>query len=466
MPEKKYCDIKRYFKNEHNEYYRLLKDNLCTGLIFSGIPKCYLVPTGELLKNLQKIENTEELHSKIKHLILRENLELNKIPSTEKIENINGYFLDDNSKLMKDIENLKDGSRYKTWDLIDKKNTRGINTVFVYTGKTVPSATKKADKKEKEDGKKEKKGKGAADGEMQKKYNLLKSEMAKHNESIENVCSHMQNIILCYLMQENNDKFVELMTHAYYVESSIISLVSIVKLISYFELKQAFDASTEILHKSHMENAPDCLYTEEVRESIKNFKSKVDMKKAEINGDSSSEYQLSYDNYVNKIKKSYTSLLSNLKCMEWTDRLLFDEIKYLFTKKASSNFLRLLEITMTKKNIIYFEDINNVGIIKDDLAENMKKFVESPYFLYTSKLPISGGSNDSKLLLSLEREVSKIQSLIKKLSSKKSGGSNKEHKHHSRSRSRGRSHSRSSRKGNHSRSNSTGSKREYNFDSD
>lgn len=470
MPEKKYCDIKRYFKNEHNEYYRLLKDKLCTGLIFSGIPKCYLVPTGELLKSLQKIQNTEELHSKIKHLILRENLELNKVSATEKIENINGYILDDNSKLMKDIESLKDGSRYKTWDLVDKKNSRGVNTVFIYTGKDVPTATKKAEKSDKDDAKK-KKGKGTDKDkeDMVKKYSLLKAEMEKHTDSIEEICNHIQHSILCHLMQDNNDKFVELMTHGYYTASPVISLVSIVKAISYSELKQAINASSDVLHKSHMENAPECLYSQKVRESIKKLKTNADMIKADINRDLGSEFQLSYDIYVDKIEQSYKSICKNLKHLKFSDVLLFDELKYIFTKSATENFKKLLNITMTNTNIVFFKDINVVDLIKNDLTENMKKFVESPYFLYVSNLPISGGSNDSKILLSLENEIKKIQSLMKKISSKKGGSDHPR----SRSNSRGRSHSRSnsrSRSRSHSRSSHHSKngdhEKEYNFDSD
>ena len=437
MSDNKYCDIKRYFKNEHTEYYRLLKDKLCTGMIFSNVPKCFLVPQGKLLEDLKNTSSTEELSNKVKHLILKSNVELHQIGNNEELVNINNKILNDTKSLLSKIKNLSKGSVYKPWmHGGDKKSARGNNTVYVYEGDKLPEATTDSTKSNAKMSKGKKGGFWPSSGNEQNKYKLfanllnsLKSTVTSGDDNVKETCNRVQNHILFVLktLGEHENPYYskvynKLLLFAYYPKDPVISVVSIVKLLSLKDFSAVLSQKTEkvnLIINANAQNLNEMSFGlingDELKKNFiekrKNFSNDVDT----FNFNSSSM----------NIRNNYMSLCEGTD-VDWNDKLLVDEIKYIYSNqanKSNSNKLRgCLMTVMSNKNIIYYEDVMSIEILRNDLSENMMNFIKSDFYGYRDT-NITGGSHNqhSMVLKALEQQYRSLEKVISQLKHKKGG---------------------------------------------
>lgn len=448
MTTQQYCDVKRYFKNEHREYYRLLKDKLCTGMIFSNVPKCFLVPQGALLEDLKKIKSTEELSNQVKHLILKSNVALDQINTRDELVNINNKVINDTDKLLNNIVDLTKGTKYKPWMIGDKKNTRGYNTVFLYKGTKVPEASKDSAKtKEHSKGKKSGGMWPFSTSNEQDKYKMFASLLntigvknnikLEKNDTTENknkkmtdLCNETQKFILCYIQTLAESKpyyetlLNKLLLNAYYGSDVVLSLIFIVKLLSPNDMseivgpKSLDDKSVLYARLDSCKNGLNLRITDKGKSNVDYFKNNKPSNNIDNLG-------LNLDSSAKKIKNDYELLCKELN-INWCDKLLFDELKYSISKKkdigATDKFKWCLSVVMSNKNIIYFPDLNDIDILKTELSENMNQFIKSEFYGYRDTTISGGATNTNHLVLqALEKQKESLNNLISKLKSKAGG---------------------------------------------
>lgn len=143
-----YCDLKRFFKNHHHEYYKFLKHAFCSDFIFDEKrTKCILIPNGELLKKIQDTEKTDnrKAFEMVKGLVLKYDCSKSKFYNgNEIIVNISNKIIDNTSELVKNTENDNEYIRWKkdNQDTKQTKKDKNCTVVYLYKGKEVPKATK------------------------------------------------------------------------------------------------------------------------------------------------------------------------------------------------------------------------------------------------------------------------------------------------------------------------------------
>ena len=143
-----YCDLKRFFKNHHHEYYKFLKHAFCSDFIFDEKrTKCILIPNGELLKKIQETEKTDnrKAFEMVKGLVLKYDCSKTKFYNgNEVIVNISNKIIDAPSDLVKNTSNDNEYIRWKkdNQDMKQTKKDKNCTVVYMYNGKEVPKATK------------------------------------------------------------------------------------------------------------------------------------------------------------------------------------------------------------------------------------------------------------------------------------------------------------------------------------
>lgn len=410
---KKYCDLKHYLKHEHNAYYRLLKDHLCTSLMFSSLPKCFLVPKKDspLFKKLDGLkENSEELDKAVKKLILKGNLDLKTMSTTTPIVNIEGKIIDDTAALLKNVENTT--SAWVPWENNKKveKKPRSYNTVFIYNGTDFPVASKEAEREPKTKAK----SKSVSSGQISNFEGLVSliNVVSDSNKEmgIVDVCAEVQKLILCKLhhLEHHTDLLNKIMVYAYYKEDTMISLLSVVKMIPKDVFDEIMKLETDDVVDSFKSEYPQFLFKvkgyDELASSVRNMAQEIKKNKKQTN--------FSINQHVEHIEHAYKKLCSHH--LEWTEKLLFDELKYMSQHHPESckmtKFRHLMSVMMCNKNIVYFKELNAVKVIQKELNESMEKFIESEFFLYVQ--PVEGGA---KMQHSMENVVKSLKSKIEKL---------------------------------------------------
>ncbi len=424
MTDNKYCDIKRYLKNEHNEYYRLLKDKLCSDHLFSNLPKCFLIPNEKLLKKLKAIKSGEELSKHVQRLILKSNIHLEKISSDHILQNIANYQIDNTKQLLDNITRLSDGSVYKVWSNSTKKEDK-INTAYLYKGDDVPQASKllTRDDKKKSTSKSKRSSKGGA-FENSNKFSTLINIMngSVKKDTITEQCLQTQNMILCKMCCMSEfylNRFKDLMLFAYYKDDPIISLLCIVRALTSEELNEIKNFKSE-KYNACLQNAPSCFYTEKVKNGIAGL---INITKTIKNDEN--DQSLAWDRCCKKLENEYKKISEN-STISWHDKLLFDEIKSIYSNHSDSavgKFRAIFSIVLsTFNNIIYFSELGNIELLKSNLNKTMENFINSQYYLYIP--PIGGGGVDvhNNILKSLKAQHKKLNELIEELEHKHGKG--------------------------------------------
>lgn len=459
-----HCSLKQFFKTEHNEYYKLLKNTFCAGFIFNDArPKTILVPSDDLLKKIksESKENPKKAFDSIKKLIFDKPYTIDQFKSVKRVDvtNLMGQLVEDPEALIKKLDPIT----YTRWvddddKFAEKKHKEGLeNTkIYLYSGSDVPKSVVK--------GKGVNGGSHVKDDENVNVYTVINNwfgKLLKLDSKKLQLEAETYAVSVLLFIQDKDEQLFESISKYIIGPNPVITLYGCLLLLNTEKLEQL----KPVVEAFSLKNPGS--YAEMIKSLKHKRSSEHEHIVKELVGESNpyDMYASLLHHYEKEMKGSFETVSTIPEKKRVMLKLMLDELQFNDHKSHKSHVSSELiddlvcnvKLAYAMQNhsslynpvvlngINYTYGADNNKIIKKDINKYLIEFIKSDFFLYVndaSNIVVGGTSEDKNYNLSLLKDIkSRIDKMIEvyeECKEKKEGKGldGGRHGHHGRRRSR------------------------------
>lgn len=435
-----HCSLKQFFKTEHREYYKLLKNTFCAGFIFNDArPKTILIPGKQLLEKIKKESESSPKNAfdSIKKLIFDKPYTIDQFKSIKKIDvgNLMNQVVSDPEALIKNLEEVE----YSRWVDDDDKyaakkkeeNKKENTKIYLYSGSDVPKSS------EKKTGKGINGGSHVKDDESVNVYTILNqwlgNLMASDSKKLQLEAETYAVSVLLFIQDNDKDLFESISKYVI-SPNPVITLYGCLLLLNTEKLERL----KPVVEAFSLKNPGS--YAALIK-SLKHKKSAdhskiVDKLISESNPYDMYSSLLHY--YQKELKGAFESVSTIPEKKHIMFKLMIDELQFNEHKHNKNEVTHeLIDDLLCNVKIAYvmqnhsslynplvlkginytYGSSDSNKIIKKDVTKYLIEFIKSDYFLYVndaSGIVVGGTHEDKNYNLSMLKDIeSRIQKMIK-----------------------------------------------------